>query len=50
MKETWVQSLGGEGPLEEEMAVHSRIPAWRIPWIEEPGVSPWDCKESDTTE
>ena len=36
-QETWVQSLGGEDPLEEEMATHSRIPAWRIPWTEEPG-------------
>ena len=35
--ETLVQSLGWEGPLEEEMATHSRILAWRIPWTEEPG-------------
>ena len=35
--ETQVQSLGWEDPLEEEMAAHSRILAWRIPWIEEPG-------------
>ena len=32
-----VQSLGQEDPLEEEMATHSNILAWRIPWIEEPG-------------
>ena len=32
-----VQSLGGEGPLEESMAPHSSILAWRIPWTEEPG-------------
>ena len=32
-----VQSLGQEDPLEEEMAAHSRILAWRIPWTEEPG-------------
>ena len=32
-----VQSLGREDPLEEEMAAHSSILAWRIPWIEEPG-------------
>ena len=32
MQETWVQSLGWEGPLEEEKAAHSNIPAWRIPW------------------
>ena len=35
--ETWVQSLGGEGPLEEEMATHSSTLAWRSPWMEEPG-------------
>ena len=32
-----VQSLGWEDPLEEEMATHSSVPAWRIPWTEEPG-------------
>ena len=37
MQETWVQSLGWEDPLEKEMATHSRILAWRIPWMEEPG-------------
>ena len=37
MQETWVQSLGWEDPLEKGMATHSRILAWRIPWIEEPG-------------
>ena len=36
-KETWVQSLGGEGLLEEGMATHSSILAWRISWPEEPG-------------
>ena len=35
--ETHVQSLGREDPLEKEMATHSSILAWRIPWIEEPG-------------
>ena len=35
--EVWVQSLGGEDPLEEGMAPHSSILAWRIPWTEEPG-------------
>ena len=35
--ETWVLSLGGEDPLEEEMATHSNILAWKIPWTEEPG-------------
>ena len=37
MQETWVQSLGGEDPLEEGMATHSSILAWRIPWTEDPG-------------
>ena len=37
MKETWVQSLGWKDPLEKEMATHSRILAWKIQWIEEPG-------------
>ena len=37
MKETWVRSLGQEDPLEKEMATHSSILAWRIPWTEEPG-------------
>ena len=37
MWETGVQSLGQEGPLEKEMATHSSILAWRIPWTEEPG-------------
>ena len=37
MRETWVQSLGREVPLEKEMATHSSILAWRIPRMEEPG-------------
>ena len=37
MQETWVQFLGQEDPLEEKMATHSSILAWRIPWTEEPG-------------
>ena len=37
MRETQVQSLGWEDLLEEEMATHSSILAWRIPWMEEPG-------------
>ena len=37
MQETWVQSLGQEDPLEEVMATHSSVLAWRIPWTEEPG-------------
>ena len=35
--ENWVQSVGWEDPLEKEMATHSSILAWRIPWREEPG-------------
>ena len=35
--ETWVKSLGGEDPLEKEVATHSSILAWRTLWIEEPG-------------
>ena len=37
MRETQVQSLGQEGPLEKEMTTHFSILAWRIPWSEEPG-------------
>ena len=37
MQKTWVQSLDQEDPLEKEMAIHFRILAWEIPWIEEPG-------------
>ena len=37
MRETWVQSLGWEDLLEKEMAPHSSILAWKIPWTEEPG-------------
>ena len=37
MRETWVQSLGRENPLEKEMATHSSSLAWKIPWMEEPG-------------
>ena len=37
MQGTWVQSLGQEDPLEKEMATHSSILAWKIPWTEEPG-------------
>ena len=47
----WVQSLGWEDPLEEEMTTHSSILAWRIPWTEEPvGYCAWGGKELDTTE
>ena len=37
MQETWVRFLGWEDPLEEEMATHSSILAWKSPWTEEPG-------------
>ena len=51
-QETQVLSLGWEDPLEKEMATHSTILAWRIPWTEEPvGLhSPWGHKASDITE
>ena len=40
-----------EEPMEKEMATHSSILAWRIPWIEEPAeLHPWGHKESDSTE
>ena len=37
MRETWVQPLGQEDPLEKEMATHSSTLVWKIPWMEEPG-------------
>ena len=40
MQETWVRSLGWEGLLEKEMAAHSSILAWKIPWMVEPGSLP----------
>ena len=51
-QETRVQALGQEDPLEEEMAIHSSILAWRIPWTQRSraGYSPWVHKELDTTE
>ena len=51
MQETQVQPLGQEDPLEQGMAIHSSILAWRIPWTEEPGgLQSWGLKDSDTTE
>jgi len=60
MQEKWVPSLGWEDPLKEEIATHSSILAWEIPWTGSPGksqgqgslvgCSSWGCKESDTTE
>ena len=51
MQEIEVQSLGWEDPLEKEMATHSSILAWEIPWTEEPGrlQSMGSQEESDTT-
>ena len=49
--ETWVWSLGQEYPLEKEMAAHSNILAWKIPWTEDPGgCSPWGYNKLDTIE
>ena len=52
IREAWVQSLGQEDLLEKEMATHSSILAWKIPWKEEPGRATvhGDFKKSDTTE
>ena len=51
MRETWVRSLSREDPLEKEMATHSSILAWRIPWMEElGGLLSMGRKESDMTE
>ena len=50
MQETWVRSLGWEDPLEKEMAIHSSILDWKIPWTEEPGgLQSMGPQESDTT-
>ena len=50
IQETWVRSLGREDPLEKEMATHSSILAWRIPWTEEfGGLQSMGSQESDTT-
>ena len=51
MRETQVRTLSHEDPLEKEMATHSSILTWRIPWTENlAGYIPWDRKQSDTTE
>ena len=50
-RETWVQSLSREATLEKEMATHSSIIVWRVPWTEDLGsYNLWGCKESDMTE
>ena len=51
MQETWVQFLGWEDPLGKEMATHSSILAWEIPWTEEPGgLQSMGLQELDTIE
>ena len=51
MQKAWVWSLSQEDPLEDGMATHSSILAWRVPWTEEPcWLQSKSCKESDTTE
>ena len=51
MQETWVRSLGWEDPLEKEMAAHSSILVWKIPWTRSlVGYCPWGHKELDMTE
>ena len=50
MQETWVRFLGWEDPLEKEMATHSSILAWEIPWTEETGgLQSMGSQELDTT-
>ena len=49
-EEMRVQYMGQENPLEEEMATHSSIPAWRVPWTEEPGELQPMGLQSQTTE
>ena len=51
MQEIWIWSLGGEDPLEKEMATHSHVLAWKVPRTEEPGgLQSGGRKESDTTD
>ena len=50
IQETQVRSLGREDSLESEVATHSGILAWKIPWAEEPGYSPWGHKELNKTD
>ena len=50
MQETWVLSLGWEDPLEQEMATHSSILAWEIPWTEKPGrLQSMELEKMDST-
>ena len=49
MQDTGVRSLGGEEPLEKEMATHTSLLAWKIPWTEDPAsYSLWGHKDSDS--
>ena len=50
MQKNSIQSLSWEDPLEKGMVMHSSMLAWRTPWTEETGYTPWGRKESDTTE
>ena len=51
MQKTWVRSLDQEDPLEEEIAVHSSIPAWETQWAEEPGgLQSMGSQDSDMTQ
>ena len=51
MRGIWLRSLGGDDPLEQEMATHSSIVAWKTPWTEKPGgLQSMGRKESDMTE
>ena len=50
VQETWIQSLGQKDPLEKELATHSSIPAWEVPWTEEPReLQSMGSQESDMT-
>ena len=48
MQEMQVPPLGQEDPLEKEMATHSSLPAWEIPWTEEPCYNPWGPRDFAT--
>ena len=51
MQESWVQLLGWEDPFKKEMATHSSIFAWEVPWTEEPGgLQSMGSQEMDRTE
>ena len=49
MRETQVQSLNWEDPLDKEMATHFSILAWEIPWTEEPDTLPWTAMDRSLT-